>query len=658
MTKPLGVVFFAAIGLAAVPAFAINLEVADEGAVYTSALRLPELSTLENVTVITEEEIARSRAKTLPELLITEAGLEVTDYSGYRSQPLVIARGYTAANRITVLVDGVPCRDAGDGSPEWLHLPLDLVRRIEVRRGPSVLQTGAAAGATVAVFLKDGLSQFTGEVRATVEPEQGMGMAVTGRGVEGNLNLAVAARRDWEDGWRSNGDVRGTELAVRGGLLLSPESDLSFGLRFDNDAISFAGPLTTAQADLQSNREQSVTPDDGEESEHSLIYLRYQRDLSPRLRSEHTLEFDLQNGSAYLGGGERAETDREFRTRHQATWTVAFPSVQHQVVLGGEVKLGHLEQSTYLAPWRGRVAQTGDATLREVGYGVFIRDHLQFAAWPVFATLGMRFDMDRYRLRDNQNEANSSAVHFDHGSPELALGWQYRPDGLFFGRISRSTAPPTAAQLSPLAGTGGNPLLIEEYAENWELGVRQTYAGRFDGFLTWHTSEVKNELVAADSGLQVAGWRNETEIDHRGLELGAALTWPDDWRSFLTYTYTEAKFTTGALTNRQVPLVPRRAWHGGLEYYHPTHWFDAGIYGHYASGCYFDDNNTQRLPARVTWDLKGNLYLQGDWELYAQALNLFDRKYDISAFIGPADGTDYYYPASRRQFRFGGIYRF
>ena len=86
------------------------------------------------MSVITEEDIAASTAVDIPSLLRTLANVQVIDITGNREHYSVDLRGFgeTAASNTLVLVDG---RRVNLPSVDWIQIPLERVRRIEVTRG-------------------------------------------------------------------------------------------------------------------------------------------------------------------------------------------------------------------------------------------------------------------------------------------------------------------------------------------------------------------------------------------------------------------------------------------------------------------------------------------------------------------------------------------
>jgi iron complex outermembrane receptor protein len=100
--------------------------------------------------VITKQDIARSAASSIPELLRSVPGLQVAQINA--SYWAVTARGFNSeyASKLLVLVDGRTMYSEIYSGAHWdsIDLPLEDIERIEVIRGPgaAVWGTNAANG--------------------------------------------------------------------------------------------------------------------------------------------------------------------------------------------------------------------------------------------------------------------------------------------------------------------------------------------------------------------------------------------------------------------------------------------------------------------------------------------------------------------------------
>jgi vitamin B12 transporter len=121
-------------------------EVADT--VVVTATRTPQLAAdlIADTTVINAEEIARSGAGSVADILQRQRGIEIARNGPAGTATSVYVRGANA-NQIVVLLDGVRIASGTTGTASWNAIPLGAIDRIEIVYGP--LSTLYGAGAPV-----------------------------------------------------------------------------------------------------------------------------------------------------------------------------------------------------------------------------------------------------------------------------------------------------------------------------------------------------------------------------------------------------------------------------------------------------------------------------------------------------------------------------
>jgi hypothetical protein len=136
----------------------------DLGPVIVTADRapVPASETLASVTVLTREDIERSQAPDLLTLLARQAGIDVARTGGQGQASTVFLRGGNSTHAL-VLIDGVRVNPATQGAPDFAHLPLAQIERIEIVRGPRAALWGSdAIGGVIQVFTRDPAKAFAG----------------------------------------------------------------------------------------------------------------------------------------------------------------------------------------------------------------------------------------------------------------------------------------------------------------------------------------------------------------------------------------------------------------------------------------------------------------------------------------------------------------
>ncbi|MCU0761848.1 MAG: TonB-dependent receptor [Hydrogenophaga sp.] len=123
---------------------------------------------ISDVVVIGTEEIRRSTGRTLSEVLNRSAGLQMSANGGLGKQSGIYVRG-TEARHVLLLVDGVRYGSSTAGSASFDNIPLGVIDRIEVLKGPaSALYGSDAVGGVVQVFTRRGAKGFMPNASATL----------------------------------------------------------------------------------------------------------------------------------------------------------------------------------------------------------------------------------------------------------------------------------------------------------------------------------------------------------------------------------------------------------------------------------------------------------------------------------------------------------
>lgn len=117
--------------------------------------------TLAAVTVITRKDIERRQAQSVQDLLHGLPGLSITNSGGAGKATSVFMRG-TESDHVLVLIDGIKVGSATAGTTAFQDIPIALIERIEIVRGPrSSLYGSEAIGGVIQIFTRKGDNAFT-----------------------------------------------------------------------------------------------------------------------------------------------------------------------------------------------------------------------------------------------------------------------------------------------------------------------------------------------------------------------------------------------------------------------------------------------------------------------------------------------------------------
>ena len=154
-----------------------------------------------DVVVLDRAAIEASTGRTLTEVLARSAGIQMTATGGAGSLSGLFVRG-TETRHTILLIDGVRYGSATAGLPNLDTLPLDMVERIEVLKGPgSALYGSDAVGGVVQVFLRKGVTGFSPSAAITLGSYGFAQLSAGLAGGEGALSYAIGVQKTQNKGF-------------------------------------------------------------------------------------------------------------------------------------------------------------------------------------------------------------------------------------------------------------------------------------------------------------------------------------------------------------------------------------------------------------------------------------------------------------------------
>ncbi len=194
-----------ALALAINATFAHAADAADASiaAVVVTATRAPQAAAdvLSDHIALSSEDIARSGAGNIVDLLQKQRGIEVARNGGPGANASVFIRGGDSKQTV-VLVDGVRIGSSTSGIASWNALPLANIDRIEIVYGPLATMYGAdAIGGVVQVFTKRGTGapSVTAAIGAGSDKARSADASVSG--ASGMVSYALTVARDEDEGF-------------------------------------------------------------------------------------------------------------------------------------------------------------------------------------------------------------------------------------------------------------------------------------------------------------------------------------------------------------------------------------------------------------------------------------------------------------------------
>jgi iron complex outermembrane recepter protein len=425
------------------------------------------------IFVITQEDIHRSGASNVPDLLRLVPGLDVAQINA--NNWAISSRGFNTqfANKLLVLIDGRAVYTPLLGGVNWdtQDLPLEDIDRIEVVRGPGATLWGANAVNGVINIVTKTAAETKGGLMVAGGGTQGQGLATVQYG--GTLGGITSYRVFTKylnhgplpelDGFRGDDAWNLLHGGFRADTMISSKD--SFTLQGDFYGGTEGGTIVHIF---------SIDPPIADDLDTRLdlsggnVLSRWHHEFSGR--SDTTLQFYFDNYTRT--GPEASETRKtiDFDFNHHMLW-----GARQDIIWG----LGY--RRTY-SKTLGTIDQAFNPPETALDmFNAFVQDTITLKSNRVFLTAGTKFE-------------NSYFAGYGV-DPSIRLAWTPSKAETFWAAVSRATRSPAQRETGLSAALAvfpdpegsntpvevilfGNPKFIPEHVIAYETGYRAQAAGR------------------------------------------------------------------------------------------------------------------------------------------------------------------------------------
>jgi iron complex outermembrane receptor protein len=185
--------------------------VADEVVVTATRFEEPAGKEAIGVAVITAEDIRKSGARTLPQLLTRQSGIGFRDNSG-SPDPQIDLRGFgvTGDQNTLVLLDGIRMNENELTTVRWSSIPLESIERVEILRGSgAVLYGGGATGGVINIITRNpSAGEKNGNLILRGGSYDARGGAASAAIASDKIGLRIGSQYDETDNYRDHNALR------------------------------------------------------------------------------------------------------------------------------------------------------------------------------------------------------------------------------------------------------------------------------------------------------------------------------------------------------------------------------------------------------------------------------------------------------------------
>jgi len=483
------------------------------------------------VYVITRDEVIRSGATTIPEMLRLAPNLEVAQISanGYA----ISARGFNGqiADKLLVLIDGRSVYTPIFAGVYWdtQYVAPEDIERIEVISGPGGTLWGANAVNGVINIITRKSSDTQGGLLTF-----GIGNREYEAGLQyGGKITSDLTYRLYADGFSTWSDKTLTGVSAHDGWS-RPQGGLRVDWAPNHD-------LVTVQGDFYSGVEDEPTADDQSLTGGNLL-TRWTHTFGGGSSFEVQAYYDYAR--RYVPGGIGGDQLRSYDLYMQYSFTL---SSWNAVVLGGGERVD--QYKVFSEP--GLVFSPDSGTLNYAN--LFLEDEISVTS-NLKLTAGIKLEKDAYAVAQPL--------------PSIRASWKVTPTNMLWAAVSRAVRSPTPFDRDAQGG-GPPPLLIgnpdfqSEKLTAYEVGYRTQIASRatvsISGYYNNYTSLRSIDFTPMFFPVEFA---NFTTGHTYGIEVWGSYKVTDWWRLSAGFNAQHEKLTfnvpltPGILGPFEEPIVP------------------------------------------------------------------------------------------------------
>lgn len=518
------------------------------------------------MSVITQEDIRRSGARSVPDALRLVPGVDVAElsYGNYAVSP----RGFQGfySNKVLVLVDGRQIFDPLFGGTMWGNWPFQLedIKQIEVLRGPAGVIWGSnAVNGVINIITKDPRDQV-GATLLGGGGTQGMNKEYAGYGFEaGKVRMRVSGEFEGSDGFQNGGsllaglhddyhDIRSSLYAI-----VEPNPHDTWTISGGSSVLSGNWPLSRFPG------QRYLQP----QGRADFALARWEH----RIEKDNTLELTGYVNDFYVLSGVPWSDVRYQQYALQLRHT--FRAAENHTLTWGVDTRFDVVNTSGADPYM----LTRDL-VQSSTYGAYIQDEWRLAPKWVL-TIGGRIDYDTYGGFQPAGRA--------------ALSYEINKTSMLYTAVSRAYHMPPAARRFlnfPIA----DPLLHITNAQDvgaeslvaYELGYRGRYFDRLDVGLNtfWNSYDdvITNHFALGPPGLFQMKGDNGMSLSTYGVEADAKYALTDALTLLANYTF-EQPDSAAIVGQTDDVSMPRHKFMTGI-------WYDLTKSLHLSAHLYFVDH--------------------------------------------------------------------
>jgi iron complex outermembrane recepter protein len=622
-----------------------------------------------HVTVIDENRIRNSTAKNIPDLLRTEAGVQVTDTLGNQRYFSVDLRGFgeTGLLNTLVLVDGRRVNNVDLSGTDWSQISLDRVQRIEIIRGGrgSILYGDNASGGVINIITKESSNLSAGgEASAGSYATYRASTYISGSPLN-VLPIYASGSYMQSNGYRHNSYQDAKDFGINFSYLGIRDLKINISSGYHKDLNKLPGALKESDFTAGIKRTDTLHPHDKDSIEDYYFMMTPEyfagNDITLKLDTSYRKRTLARFSDGEYTGG------RWDYTSVSGLQTVAMSPratikneinkwMSNNLIVGADYTWSSSDMRTVSEDTFAGITNGFDR-LRKTNYGSYIYDEISLFK-RLYLSGGYRWDQANYTFSPEEPHSRVMVNHVW----TAGLNYKYLNKSYAYMSYSKSFRNPV---LDEFYGYSIDPVtwamttyiktsLKKQTSDSYEIGTRFYFTDDIYAHVNLFRIDTRDEIF-----LNLYTQTNEN-IDgmtrRKGLEFSLSTKVTKEILLRGSYTYTDAEITAGEFAKKEVPNVPEHK--ATIEgQYSPFNGFTVALNGTYVGERRFISDFKNEFLMQKSYYLVNNKYSYR-WKnctLFVNINNLLNQKYSEFGVLSSSTPREKaYYPSPRINFT-GGI---
>lgn len=614
-----------------------------------------------NVTVITKEEINKTGATTIVEVLENIEGAQFRSYSGNSAQTMIDLRGFGGDNpygKTLILLDGRRLNRPDMSPASLMQIPLNNIESIEIIRGASsVLYGDAAIGGVINIITKRGKGTPQIDAALTAGSYNFHDEKVGVSGSTGKLSYAVNGANQFSWGYRDRSKFSFSGAGFNIGYDASSYLALSLDGSLSKTGFEMPGGLTKVQMETNPRQIQPGHENDDATEDYQNLHGQVNTVLGKFGRLDTDFYYGNKtiksNFASYWPPNQYNSYDiKTFGITPKYILETPIVRFANKLIIG--VDYYHETMALDKYSDKERTIKTNMADFEKNTLGFYLRD--EFSVLPYLILAG------GYRTESAEFKGKSTTLSplsddFDAAKRHRAEAWEGSLTYLF-GKMSKAYVKYASVYRYPFLDEQAsfyssgpfntfNMNIEKEKGKSYEVGTSVYPLDNLKLGLTFYWIDMEDEISADPVTWEL---KNLDKTRHVGGEFNFNYIQKGLFSFYGNATYQKAVFVEGLNQDKDVPLVPNLMANANLEINLPYNIF-LNPRLHYVGKSFLAndyDNNAEQLKDYFRWDffvywrpkIKGKKVIA-----FAGVENLTDVKYATYGIDMAPWGENLYYPA-------------